>query len=47
MTSCALPKTEQVGDELRSTALRSTDNDDDECNTKKSCHSSFKLTLVP
>ena len=35
-----------VGDQLHSTALLSTD-DDDESNTKKSCHSSFKLTLVP
>ena len=42
MKSCALPETEPVGDDLRS-----TDNDDDECNTEKSCHSSFKLTLVP
>ena len=33
MTSCALPKTELFGDELRSAALRSTDNDDDECKT--------------
>ena len=29
MTSCALPKTEPVGDDLQSTALRSTDDDDD------------------
>ena len=27
MTSCALPKTESVGDDLQSTALRSTDDD--------------------
>ena len=46
MTWCALPKTEPVGDELQSTALLSTD-DDDESNTKNPCHSSFKLTLVP
>ena len=38
MTSCALPKTEPVGDELQSTALLSTD-DDDESNTEKSCPS--------
>ena len=33
MTSCALPKTEPVGDDLQdlqSTALRSTDDDDDD-----------------
>ena len=33
MTSCALPKTEPVGDDLQnlqSTSLRSTDNDDDD-----------------
>ena len=48
MTLCALPKTEPVGDELQSTALLSTDDDDDDdSNTKRSCHSSFKLTLVP
>ena len=46
MTWCELPKTEPAGDQLQSTALLSTD-DDDESNTKKSCHSSFKLTLVP
>ena len=46
MTWCALPKTEPVGDELQPTALLSTD-DDDESNTKNSCHNSFKLTLVP
>ena len=42
MKSCALPETEPVGDDLRS-----ADNDDDECNTEKSCHNSFKLTLLP
>jgi len=47
MTWCEMPKTEPVGDELQSTALLSTDDDDDESNTKNSCHSSFKLTLVP
>ena len=45
-TRLALPKTEPAGDELQSTALLSND-DDDESNTKKSCHSSFKLTLLP
>ena len=33
MTSCTLPKTEPVGDDLQdlmSTALRSTDDDDDD-----------------
>lgn len=36
MTSCALPKTEPVGDDLQdlqSTSLRSTDNDDDDNET--------------
>ena len=38
MKSCALPETEPVEDDLRS-----TDNDDDECNTEKSCIARLNL----
>ena len=54
MTSCALPKTEPVGDDLQdlqSTALRSTDDDDDDDddddNETVSINSGEKTNCVP
>ena len=41
--SCALPNTEPVGGDLRSTSLQATDNDHDEYNTKN--HAIARLNL--
>ena len=49
MTSCTLPKTEPVGDDLQdllSTALRSTDDDDDDDDETVSINSVEKTTCV-